>query len=269
MLKQTFTKISFIIGIGLFICACDATKKVPNHKRLLVKNTIELDGKPNNDAILENLLLQKPNSQLLGFKLRLNLFNLAKQNSDSVYRANFVKNPDKLRRQTWLLSEKQVKRKGESFLYSGINKFLIKTGEPPVIVEQLKTEKSIKRIKAYLFNKGFFNAKVKLTSDSSMLKKAALKFTVSRGNVSVLDSINTQIETPALDSLYKTTQKLSLLRAGKPYASTDFDVEQDRITTYFRNSGAYDFQPSNVVFDLDTIGTQNKINVLLKIKNQQ
>ena len=268
-MKHIFTKISIIIGIGLFICACNATKNVADRQRLLVKNSILVDGKPNKDAVIDNLLLQKPNNQIFGFKLRLNLFNLAKQNPDSIFRDNFLKNPDKLRRQTWLLSEKQVKRKGESFMFSGFHKFLKKTGEPPVIVDKAKTEKSVKRIKAYFFNKGFFNAAIRTSLDTATSKKAIVNYNISKGIVSVLDSIRTQIETPALDSLFRLNQKLSFLKTGKAYTSSDFDGEQDRITTHFRNSGAFDFQPSNVVFDLDTIGTKNKINVLLKIKNQQ
>lgn len=268
-MKSPFTKISLFIGLGIFICACNAVKNVPAAKQLLVKNQILIDGKPNSDLLLENLLVQKPNSSIFGFKTRLNLYNLAKQNADSLYKTDFLKNPDKLKRQTWLLSEKQVKRKGESFLYSGFHKFLIKNGEPPTIVDDKKTEKSVSRIKSYLFNQGFFNAKVGLKTDSVGIKRVKLNYEITRGQVSTIDSIKAAIETFALDSIYNSTKNLSELKSGKPYNGGNFEDEKNRITTLFRNSGAYEFQPSNVLFDLDTIGTGNKTNVLLRVKNQQ
>lgn len=268
-MKTLFTKISLFIGIGIFICACNATKNVPDRKQLLVKNQITIDGKPNKDPIVENLLYQKPNNQLLGFKLRLNLFNLAKQNADSIYRSQFVKNPEKLKRQSWLLSQKQVQRKGESFLFSGIHKFLKKTGEAPVIIDKIKTDKSVGRIKSYFFNKGFFNTKIVTKTDSVGRKRGKISYTIKKGNVSMVDSLEADIETLALDSLYKINQKATLVKSGKAYNSNDFEDEKNRITTQFRNNGAFDFQPSNVLFELDTIGTSNKTNVLLKIKNQQ
>jgi hypothetical protein len=43
--------------------------------------------------------------------------------------------------------------------------------------------------------------------------------------------------------------------------------QKNRITTLFRNSGAYDFQPNNVSFDIDTIQKKNKASGVLKTKS--
>ncbi len=267
-LKKVVTKISFLIVIGIFISACNAVKRVPNSKQLLVSNKIIIDGKNNKNDIVETLLSQKPNSQILGFKFRLNLYNLAKLNPDSIYKAKFIASPDKLKRQSWLLSEKQVKRKGKSFFYFGIHNFLKSTGEAPVILDNFKTEKSVLRLKTFYFQKGYFNNIVDAKTDSVGTKRASVRYIVSLGNASAIDSIRTNIESPALDSLYKINQSQSIIKSGKIYNSSDFDNEKNRITTHFRNSGAYDFQSSNVLFVMDTVGTKGKVNVLLQIKNQ-
>ena len=267
-LKKVVTKISFLIVIGIFISACNAVKRVPGGKQLLVSNKIVVDGKKNKDEVVETLLYQKPNSQLFGFKFRLNLYNIAKIDHDSLYKAKFIANPQKLKRQSWLLSEKQVKRRGESFFYSGIHNFLKSTGEAPVILENLRTERSIARLKTFHFQKGYFNAKVASKTDSVGIKRAAVKYEITLGNASPIDSIKINIESPALDSLYKVNQNQSLIKSGKTYNSSDFDNEKNRITSHFRNNGAYDFQPSNVFFVMDTVGTKGKVNVLLQIKNQ-
>ena len=62
---------------------------------LLTKNEIIVDGKKENNEDVTNQLYQKPNSSLFGYRLRLNIFNLASPNPDSIYKAKFIKNPKK------------------------------------------------------------------------------------------------------------------------------------------------------------------------------
>ncbi|MGK4566062.1 hypothetical protein [Flavobacterium sp. 3HN19-14] len=180
-MRKRSTKITLFILFGIIISACNAVKRVPEGKYLLRKNEITVDGKKENDGTYEELLYQRPNSSLLGFKLRLNLYNLAKPNPDSSYRAKFIHNPKKLQRQIKLFSAKQVKRKGESFLYSGIHNFLKKTGEAPVIVDTKRTDKSIIRLKSYLLNNGFFESKATYKIDTLKRRRAKITYTVEKG----------------------------------------------------------------------------------------
>jgi len=155
-LRKTVAKISLFILIGIIISACDAVKRVPEGKYLLKKNNITVDGKKEKGEEISNLLYQQPNSTILGYPFRLNLYNIAKKNPDSSYKAMFLNDHKKLERQSRLLSAKQVQRKGQSFFYSGIHSFLKKTGEAPVIVDSARTDKSLLRIKSHYFNNGYF-----------------------------------------------------------------------------------------------------------------
>ena len=247
---------------------CNSLKRVPKGKHLLIKNEIKIDGKKVNQEEIENLLYQKPNSKILGYRFKLNMFNLARKNPDSAYKAKFINNPQKLKRQIWFLSAKQVKRKGESFLYAGLDKFLKKTGEAPVLVDKFKSEKSLLRLKSYFFNNGYFHSKADFKIDTLTSRKAKVSYTVSRGNVSYIDTIQIKIQTPALDSLFQKTKNLSLIKKGTVFKSQNFDVERERITTYYRNNGAFYFQQSNISFNIDTIATNNKSNVDIIITNQ-
>jgi hypothetical protein len=177
-LTKNITKISLFILIGLLLFGCDATKRVPNGKSLLTKNDIHIDGKKNNIEDVSNQLYQKQNSTFLGYKLRLNIYNLAKQNTDSIFRAKFTNNPEKYNRKVKWLSKKQVKRLGESFFYSGIHDFLKSTGEAPVILDTLSTRKSLKRLKSYYFNRGYFDATANYTIDSIDTKKVKIRKTL-------------------------------------------------------------------------------------------
>ena len=267
-MKNRFTKISLFILIGLLIVACNTTKRVPDGKRLLLKNEISADNKSTKDENVFNQLYQKPNSSILGYRLRLNLYNLARQNTDSIYKAKYLKDPKKYYRQSKWLSKKQVNRLGHSFWYEGIHNFLKKTGEAPVILDTISTKKSLKRLRKYYFDNGFFNAKTSYKIDSTETKKAKIKYLIEKGNGFKLDSIKTNINTPALDSLYKLKIAASYFKTGNQYTESDWENERNRITADFRNNGAYFFQQNYISRVLDTINTNKKVHLDLNIKNQ-
>ncbi|MCV9929395.1 outer membrane protein assembly factor [Flavobacterium sp. LS1R49] len=267
-MRKNSTKIAAFILIAIFISACNAVKRVPNGKKLLTKNEIIVNDKPIKDENIFNQLYQKPNSTLIGgYKLRLNLYNLANPNPDSTFAAKFKNNPKKYERLSKLLSAKQVDRLGQSFLYKGINDFFKTTGEPPVIIDTSKTKKSSMRLKYHYFHNGYFNVKTAFTIDSISAKKAKIRYTVTTGQPYLLDTITTSISSPDLDSLYNKSVENTLLKTGKQYRTSDLEDEKNRITTYFRNHGIYYFQSNNVTYDIDTINKKNKANLDLIIKD--
>jgi hypothetical protein len=264
-LKKIYTKIAAFILIATLISACNAEKRVPEGKRLLTKNKIVVNGKAIKDENVFNQLYQKPNSTLLGSRLRLNLYNLANLNPDSTYLAKFTNNPGKYDRKSKWLSAKQVNRLGKSFWYHGIHDFLKKTGEPPVIIDKSKTEKSLLRLKYYYFNNGYFDAKTEYILDTLSPKRGKAKYTITTEGAYFLDSLKTTISTPELDSLYDSNKSNTTIQSGKQYKTINFDEEKNRITTHFRNNGVYYFQPTYVTFDIDTIKKGNKADVNLII----
>lgn len=266
-MKKYLTKISFIILILLLFVACNTTKRVADGKRLLMKNEISVDGKEINDEKVFFQLYQKPNSSILGYRLRLNLFNLSKPNADSTYANWLNKKSNRKANLSKLLSQKQVDRLGKSFIVSGWSDFLIKTGEAPVIYDTDFTKKSLKRLEAYYYNKGFFDVKANYTSDTTQKKKTNIKYQIALKKPYLIDSVSTQIETPALDSLYKTKVANSLIQRNKQYATVNLEEERIRLTTEFRNNGAYLFQQNYISYALDTINTSNKVNVKLIVKD--
>jgi len=266
-LRNPSTKISLFILIGLFISACDTVKRVPDGKKLLTKNELVVNGEKDKSETIQSLLYQKPNSSILGYNLRLNLYNLANLKHDSIYKAKFVNNPNKYKRKSKWLSAKQVNRLGQSFWYAGIHNFLRDNGEPPIIIDPKSTAKSAKRLKSYYFNNGFFNVKTRFETDSLKPKKAKIKYFVTTGNPFFVDTIKTTIRTPVLDSMYQVRKANAFIKPGKQYRTEDFENERNRITTQFRNNGVFYFQPNNITFDVDTLNTNYKANVDLKISD--
>lgn len=264
-MKTRLAKISLFILTGIIITACDAVKRVPKDRRLLTQNEIIVNGKKEKNEEVGEQLYQKPNSSILGYRLRLNLYNMANPNPDSSYKARYIKNPAKYKRKAKWLSKKQVDRLGRSFYYYGWHNFLKKSGEAPVMVDEKSTKKSAARLKSYYFNKGFFDVKSDYKIDSVGHKRAQITYNITTGKPYVIDTISREIMTPALDSLYETTASKSLIKSGNVFKSIDFDLERSRITNNFRNRGVYHFQPTYIRYKVDSIGTTKKANVKMLI----
>jgi outer membrane protein assembly factor BamA len=267
-LKKNITKISLFILIGLIIFGCNTTKRVPDGKSLLTKNNIVVDGKKNNVEDVFNQLYQKQNTSILGYRLRLNIYNLAKQKTDSIYRAKFANNPKKYNRKAKWLSKKQVKRLGESFWYSGVHNFLIKTGEAPVILDTVSTKKSLRRLNYYYYTRGYFDVAGTYKIDSIGSKKVKLSYNIVKGNPYIIDSINSNITSKPLDSIYQLRKRNSFIKSGKRVEYSNFDAEKARITEDFRNNGAFRFQQNYVTYVIDTLTSKRIANVDLNIENE-
>jgi outer membrane protein assembly factor BamA len=264
-LKKISTKITTFILIGIIISACNSVRRVPEGKQLLTNNILFENGKKTKKEDVAQQVYQKPNSSIFGYRLRLNLFSIANPNPDSTYKAKFTNHPGKYERKSKWLSAKQVDRLGKSFWYHGIHDFLKNTGEPPVIIDTLKTKKSIDRLKYYYFNEGFFSVNANYKIDSLKKKKAAIKYTITTGKPYFIDSLKTSIQTIVLDSMYQSKIASSFIKKGNKYKTVDFNNEKDRINTYFRNNGVFNFQPNYITYDIDTLNSNNKINVNLNI----
>lgn len=266
-LKNIFTKISFFILTALFFCSCSSTRRVPKGKLLLVKNEIAINGSVTQIEEVVNLPYQKPNSTLLGFRFRLKMYGLANQNPDSSYQSKFIKNPEKYKRKSAWLSKKQVDRLGKSFWYHGIHDFLKKTGEPPVILDENRTKKTILLLQNYYHERGFLDAKASYKIDTLTKKKVKIRYNIVTGTPFSLDSIKTKIKSPVLDSIFNNHIAESFLKKQQ-YQKKDLDNEINRLTALYRNNGVYHFQQNYINYDIDTINTGKKTKVTLKINDR-
>ncbi|WP_440131124.1 translocation and assembly module lipoprotein TamL [Myroides odoratus] len=265
------SKIVFILIISACFFSCSLTKNVPEDYDLLMENSIVLNDKKTSKEEIYNQLYQQPNSKfpVIGTRLRLNLYNLARQDADSNYHAWLNKHPKTDKALEGVLSRKQVNRLGQSFIIAGFNNFLIKTGEPPVLYDSLKTEKSLTRLKNYYFNKGYFDTKVTNETKRIGEQKMTNSYFITTGNPYLIDSISYLISTPALKTLYESNQTKSLLKTNTVFDVKNFEEERKRITSIYRNHGAYHFQEINIRYEVDTIlDSKNKANILLIVDQQ-
>ncbi|MBF00043.1 outer membrane protein assembly factor [Flavobacterium coralii] len=267
-MKNKITKIALILLSVLLLYSCSLVKRVPDSRHLLEENTITVNGEEKKEEALQEQLYQQPNTSILGYHLRLHLYNLAKKDADSSYQAWLARNPQRHENLRKLLSEKQVQRLGESFIVAGLSNFLKKVGEPPVLVDPVRVRKSANRLLSYYYKRGYFRTKVGYRVDTLGVKKAQVNYTVETGKPYVVDSIATYIESPVLDTLYQKIKDESLIKSGKQYNETDFTGERERIANYFLNRGVYRFEPNYISYIVDTVNTGYKANVDLIIDNE-
>ncbi len=268
-LKNLTPKIVLFFLLGLLFYSCSEVRKLQKKQLLIEDNEIIVNNKTVNSEDLHNQLYQKPNSKLLGFKPRLQLYNLSKKNADSSYQAWLLKKPNRLERMTKWYSKKQVNRLGKSFLVSGYSDFFKQVGEAPSILDTARVRKSEIRLQSYQFNRGFFDVKVASKIDSLKNKKVKVTYQINTGKPYVIDSVFRNIDSPIVDSLYQNISGNSLIKTGETYTAENISNEKKRIATEFRNRGLYHFQENYIKRpDVDTIGKANKLNITFNIGNR-
>ncbi len=271
-LKQPFTKILLILGILLVLASCNAVKHLSEDELLLTNNQLVIDGEESNNEDAFSLISQKPNPRIpiLGIPLGLHIYNLAEKNPDSTFQEWLHRKPNREKRLNNWLSRKQVIALDSSKVR--FNNWLKRTGNPPVIIDESKSEKSLKNIKKYFYNKGYFNVdgSYSIQKDSTKEKRGSVTYNVNRMTPYNIDSISYEkIDSPIVDSLFHLQKGNTFIKQGKQYDVADFENERSRITLQLRNSGLFHFDQDYVTFEADTNNVGHRVHVDYIIPNRR
>lgn len=248
--KKNMAKLSLLF-LAILFASCNTLKRVDDDEHLVVKNTIFADGEKIYNEDIHSLIVQRPNSSLLGYPLRLNLYNLAKTDPDASYQDWLYRKENRKKRLTNLLSEKQVDRLGQSFMVKGLSEWLKKIGEAPVILDTAATRRTLQRLSSYYGSKGYFNNKTTFEVDSAKGKqRAKVAYQIKLGSPYIIDSISAKISSTPIDSIYAIHKSDSWVKQGNQFDLVDFTAERERLTSIFRNSGVYNFQESSINFEI-------------------
>tara|TARA_B110000027_G_scaffold67072_1_gene71745 strand:+ start:10302 stop:12785 length:2484 start_codon:yes stop_codon:yes gene_type:complete len=241
-------------------------KRVGPTDYLLTENSFFVNGQKRKTEALSKLSFQKKNTQLFGIPLQLHIYNLARPNRDSLFEFWLHKKPKREKKLISRLSKKQLDQLKASSI--GINQWLKKTGEKPNLLDSLKINKTITNLERYYFSNGWFDRKIDFKVDTIGSKKAKLTFEINTGDPYHIGSISEKIESPVIDSLYKNLKSSSKLKKGDQFLISNFEEERSRLTTAFRNLGAFHFTQDYIRFENDTIGTEKKVDVTVQIQNR-
>jgi outer membrane protein assembly factor BamA len=260
-----FSKILGFCGLFALAMGCSVTKHLPQDAVLLQKNEILVNGEHAVDSV-KNIIQPKPNKRFLSIPFGLLLYQSANDSAGVSFDRWLKKKPNRIRRMESLWSAKQVKKLRD--YKTGFQDWKKRTGEPPVFTDSLSRASNAQKLNAFFSNEGYFNSVVKTATDTKK-QKALVNYHVTTNAPYFLDSIQVNIQSPVLDSIYRETASKSALQRGNRFRTMDFEKERNRLFTLFRNAGVFPFQLNAIDFSvrIDSSGVDYRLPVQLSIRN--
>ncbi|MCK4562680.1 MAG: hypothetical protein KAT78_07225, partial [Flavobacteriaceae bacterium] len=252
--------------ILIYLVSCSSTKYVDENENLLKDNTIYINEKKERKEDLSKYLVQKPNQSVLGIPLSLHFYNLGNPDFAQTFEEWAAKNSKKVKSYDNIFSNKQTR-----VIYNsgnGFNNWFLKKGQAPIIYNDKKAKKSVKSLKNVFNSNGFFDAEVSYAVKQVKDNEVEVNYKITTNQQYYIDSISTEIESLVLDSIYKLKRENSILKKEKAFVFDDFEQEENRLVSLFRNSGIYHFKKNSMGFWTDSIKEAYEKDVILKIPNR-
>jgi outer membrane protein assembly factor BamA len=217
-----------ILGLSLFLASCAGSRSITDEK-LLIKNKIETNDDKLSKGDLDNLIVQKPNTNLFSYPWKARFYN------------------------------SRIKKKDTKF-----NRWLIRTfGEKPVVYDRSASETTVRQMSRYLDNKGYFDRKISYKAKPKGNKNIDVNYIISVDVPYTIRKINYDIKDSLVRDIVFSINEDSYLREGMNYDAYLLDDERDRVTEFMRNSGYYYFNKDLITYTVDsTLGNRGmELNV--------
>ena len=227
-------KVGIVAVVAVVLCACNATKFVPENQYLLNKARIKcVDDKSVPTGDLRNYLRQKQNTEILGFwKLQLHVYNTAPTDTTTKARARAARNAKKM-------------------------------GEAPVIYDEELTQISMQQLRQQMNNMGYFHAEVDTQKVYKKGRRIDLTYLVTAKKPYFIRDYAVDIQEPQLRQVAEDER--CKVHAGDQFSTALLDDERERITTAMRNMGYYYFEKSMLEFTADSSLRSNAVDVRIHI----
>ena len=243
-------KFLYFLGLvcTIFFVACDNTKYLAAGQDLYVGSEMKIKATPDLpkkqkkalESEMASLIRPKPNSKILGIRLKLTFYNL-------------VDTP-----------------KGKGLRYFIKNKL----GEPPVIASYSTLDKDRAVIENRLENRGFFKDTVTLDSSVHHRKFTGI-FTAYVHNQYTIRNISFPKDSSVLsrnirgkDVTQKRAIRRSLFKEGEPYNLDVVIAERARIDARLKQKGFYYFSPDYLIASADSTVGNHKVDIAMRVKDE-
>ncbi len=230
-------KYLLLLLAGVLLSSCSVTRRLQPGEYLLQRVRIEDDRQtPRDERItaeeLEKYVRQTPNKHFLGTNLYVWLYNLA--------------NPEK---DNWW------------------NNFKRKIGEEPVLLDMDLTTKSAQNLQIYMNSRGFFSSRVECEVDTTYRRKRArVIYRTQQNRPYRISNISYDFRDKFLERILLPDTVNTLLHVGNIFDITVLDKERERITTFLRERGYYNFTVNNIEYIADTLGGNCQVGIKVVVK---
>ena len=265
-----FNKITSILIISLAFIINGCSNRIYDNYSipLLDNNSISINGEIKTNDPIELLIQPSPNRKIFGIPLGLSIYNIAKDNPDSLFENWLIKNPKRVNRLNKFISNKQViqlKRYNRLF-----NSWIKSTGEKPVFLSNSDIEENSNKLIQYYKNNGYFDVKVEI---DSIIRdnKAEIVYKIDTDSLYTIDSVTYNIVSKEIDSLVNSTIEKSFIKTNEPFVISKLINERDRIIDLSRDNGIYNFQQRSINYKvlIDSSGVDKKIPIIVNINDLQ
>ena len=238
----------YFICFLLLLISCSSTKYVGEGEYLLDKVEIVSDGKTYKNSDLKPYLRQQPNFKAFGLmKWQLFVYDWSGRNEKK-----------------W------------------INKQLRRMGEAPVILDTTLVTQSVDELKRFFINKGYMNAEVSASIDTSRVKKAVVTYRIVPNTPYRVHNYSMDLSDPKIDSIAKlkpphrsvlasafrtySNDYTSLIKDSALFDRDVLDKERQRITTLLRRRGYYAFNRDYLSYIADSSLNRNIVDLDMLLK---
>ena len=223
---------------------CSTTKFIAEDAYLLDQVEVECNNPDFSIIEVEPYLRQQPNFKIFGiFKWPLYIYNWSSKNEKQ-----------------WL---------GRQFR---------RIGEAPIVLDTALVSVSTVELKKYLTNKGYTNALIHASIDTSRPKKATVVYHIETQTPYRIRSFSTTIADQRIDSIihpktptlsHQTSSTGSLIEVNSLFDRDILDAERQRIATILQNNGYFEFNKEYLAFRVDSSLNSNQVDVEMLLKPYQ
>lgn len=220
--------------IALTLSSCITTGKQHRTGLRLHRTIIKVDDKNISKDDLTGFLRQKPNKRFLG------LFSF----------------------KVWIYESNQP-RKHDTKLKKWMRE---RMGEAPVITDSSLTTGDALQMYKHLYNKGYFNAKVKANIDTLRRKRANIIFNIKAQQPYHIRNIAYEIHDSLISKLVLGDKSNSLINSGDQLDIYAMGNERDRITRMLKNTGYYMFSKEFLNIKIDSALNNHQADIKIIIR---
>ena len=221
---------------GVLFTSCSVHKYLNDNQALLVKNKVEIEI-PYRKEIASNITKyyrQKPNNRFMAILNSRPYFYFKGSKGENNWWKEFERN---------------------------------ELGEPPVIVDSVFMDNTLKSFAGYLRNEGYYYPTISYQVKVSKKQKALVTYHIKLNKQYVFGEYQLQIASKEIFDLVDSYSKESLIKTGNGFNHDVLAMEQARIITLMRNNGYFNISTDFVDFDVDTTSPDGFVHLGLNIRN--
>lgn len=230
----------YIAATVLFIAGCSNTKFVPEGDYLYTGAKVEIVGdsiskkaKSNLKKTFEESLTPKPNKSIFGLRPKLYIYNITGE-----------------------------PKKDKGFKYW----LKYKVGEKPVYLSSVDIPFNLDLIENTGENSGYFNITASYDTVTSN-KKAEIRYRTTPRSQYLIEKVSFPKDSTVLAREIGKTADKTLLKVNEPFNLATIKRERERIDNALKEQGFYYFDPDNIIVQVDSTVTRNRVNLNVKIKD--